>query len=162
MSPERKQLFFTQLREKRAELKKRKLLHGSRTTVSSQEFDRRAPKRRHTQRNVKQQNAEQGRASSTTNVQRDERGESKKQLLLHLSSTIVSPLEVGSYASNRCGLRIINPSSSPEEGIKTPTTSNKGKSIVDYFTIFEVGKSRSISLNIKTADFNNCLSMSKH
>ncbi|KAK4375106.1 hypothetical protein RND71_005783 [Anisodus tanguticus] len=46
MSLERKQLFLSRLRDKRAESKKRELLHPSSTTASSPEVDSRPPKRR--------------------------------------------------------------------------------------------------------------------
>ncbi|XP_059315870.1 uncharacterized protein LOC132066613 [Lycium ferocissimum] len=113
MSPERKQLFLSQLRDKRAELKKRKLLHHSSNIVSSQEVDSRPPKKRALPSISHTLSLDQGHASSATNILQDERAESKKRKLLHPSS---NSLEVDSRPPKKCALRIINPSLSPEEG----------------------------------------------
>nr|XP_009800003.1 PREDICTED: uncharacterized protein LOC104245981 [Nicotiana sylvestris] len=70
--------------------------------------------------------------------------ELKKQRVLQHSSNTVSSLEVDIRPQKRSGLTITNPLSHLQEGhvsvaTNTLLASNRGKRILDYFSIFEIG-----------------------
>ncbi|XP_070016895.1 uncharacterized protein [Nicotiana sylvestris] len=184
MSPERKQWFLSQLRDKRAESIKQRLLQHSSTTVSSLEVDCRHQKGsaltitnpslhlqeagtsgninnvnlpQKAKRNAEERIADRNLRRHTRYEQmsperkqlflsqlRDKRAELKKQRVLQHSSNTVSSLEVDIRPQKRSGLTITNPLSHLQEGhvsvaTNTLLASNKGKRILDYFSIFEIG-----------------------
>nr|XP_025888099.1 uncharacterized protein LOC104648847 isoform X5 [Solanum lycopersicum] len=118
MSPERKQLFLSELREKRAESKRQKHLHQSNTTaaltISSS--------------SLSPQEVEASEATNLPVTLTTGHHQSNSTGALTINTSSLSPQQVEA-----------------SEAINLPVTSTRGESIVNCLSTFEVGSTSSAS-----------------